>query len=67
MDPQYTPMIIPLGVQVMLFGILAGLVWSLDRKQSESNAVAHDDIGKRIERMETRMVERFDKIESKLG
>ena len=55
MDPQYT--------QFALFGILFAVMWRLDRK----NSSAHDAIGQRIDRLETRMVARLDKIDAKLG
>ena len=55
MDPQYT--------QFALFGILFAVMWRLDRK----NSSAHDASGQRIDRLETRMVARLDKIDAKLG
>ena len=66
---------------ILLGSALLTAMWLFHRAQSkvdavsrEANAAAHDaigqritEIGQRIERMETRMVKRFDHLDSKLG
>ena len=67
MDPQHTPFIILGGVLVTLFGILAGLVLKLDRKQSEINAVAHERIGQRITELHESMRSEMHSLRNRVG